>query len=447
LKVNLSPKGRLWHHRDFNRLWFSDTVSQIGNQFTQVALPLVAILILNVNGTQIAILRALETLSFPLLALFVGVWADRFRKQRIMVICNFGRMALLGSIPLTYYLLRSVFTINLFYLVALLTGIFTVFFDISYQAYLPVLVDKSDLIEGNQKLQTSQAGAQVVGPTVAGTLYALVGGPLTIAGDAIGYFVSALSLASIRKKEPRPPKTPGATPNFSREMKEGIHVVLKNRTLSCIAGSTGTSNLGSSILQPALIFFIISPLYLNMGSRPVLYGAFNAIGTAGFLVGVLITTVLTRKLGGVGKTLAISIGSAFVAMSYVFIPRGNLILEFALLSVVSFVSVLLIAPYNINQISLRQAITPNRLQGRMNATMRTIVWGTIPLGALIGGVLLEPNVLGIVNTIVLGSVIAGSAFLWIVMGPVIKIKTQPQPLKEEEEEKEKPDRPQDTSVT
>jgi Major Facilitator Superfamily len=426
-------RGKLWHHRDFNRLWFSDTVSQIGNQFTIIALPIIAVGILGANGTEIAILYALQTLSFPLLGVFVGVWADRFRKQRIMVICNFGRMASLASIPFAFFFARNFFSINLLYLVGLTTGIFTVFFDISYQAYLPILIDKSDLIEGNQKLQTSQAGGQLGGRTVAGALYSLVGGPLTIAGDALGYLASALSLASIRKKESRPEASSKSTSGFFREMKEGIHVVIRNSTLSHITGCTGTSNLGTSIAGPAFTFFVLSPVFLNLISSPALYSGFNAIGLVGFLGGVLFTRIITRRLG-VGLTLAVAIGSSFLGMLFVLVPQGNIFVEFVLLSLISFGTSLLIAPYNINQISLRQAITPNRLQGRMNATIRTIVWGTIPLGSLIGGLLLEPNVLGITNTILLGFAIAGAAFLWIVIGPVIKIKKQPEPLKEEDDQ-------------
>ena len=433
MKVNLRPKGRLWYHRDFTRLWFSDTVSQVGNQFTQIALPLIAVGILGANGSQISIIRGLETISFPILGLFVGVWADRFRKRRIMVICNLARMAILASIPLTFFFARNYFSINLFYIVGLTTGLFTVFFDICYQAYLPILIDKSDLIEGNQKLQTSAAGAQLAGPTLAGALYAVVGGPLTILGDALGYLASALSLSSIRKKEPRTRES--GTPDFFREMKEGIRVVLDNPILRYIAGSTGTSNLGTSIAFPAVTFFVLSSLFLNFESSPALFGAYNAIGFFGFLVGVLLATTITRKLGGVGPTLAVSIGSAFVGMTFVLVPRGNILIEFVLLSLISFASSLLVAPYNIDQISLRQAITPNRLQGRMNATIRTIVWGTIPLGSFAGAFLQQPNVLGITNTILLGFAIAGASFLWIVVGPVIRIKTQPDPLKESDEGK------------
>jgi MFS family permease len=191
--------GRLWSHRDFNRLWFSDTVSQIGNQFTSLALPILAVLSLHAGAFEIGLLMALQTLFFPILGLFVGVWADRLRKRPIMVVCNLGRMAGLASIPLAFFL--SSLALYQLYAVAAVNGVFTVFFEICYQSYLPVLIDREDLVEGNSKLQTSASGAQVVGPAVAGFVYQLVGGAITIAVDAIGYLISALSLMSIRKRE------------------------------------------------------------------------------------------------------------------------------------------------------------------------------------------------------------------------------------------------------
>ena len=223
--------GRLWSHRDFNRLWFSDTVSQIGNQFTNLTLPILAVLSLHAGAFEIGLLMALQTLFFPILGLFVGVWADRLKKRPIMIVCNLGRMAGLASIPLAFFL--SSLTLYQLYAVAAVNGIFTVFFEISYQSYLPVLIDREDLVEGNSKLQTSASGAQVVGPALAGFVYQLVGGAITIAVDAIGYLISGLSLISIRKREAKPESnSPTGHPDFLEEMKEGIRTVFDNPPLA-----------------------------------------------------------------------------------------------------------------------------------------------------------------------------------------------------------------------
>jgi len=163
LGINL---GSLWNHLDFRRLWFSDTVSQFGNTFTQFALPVIAVLTFHATPIETGILNAVAFASYPLLGLFVGVWADRYRRRRIMIACNLGRMFTLASIPTAYLL--GVFSFAQIFIVALFQGVLSVFFDAAYQAYLPNLVDREDLIEGNQKLQLSASGAQVSGPGIAG---------------------------------------------------------------------------------------------------------------------------------------------------------------------------------------------------------------------------------------------------------------------------------------
>jgi MFS family permease len=365
------------------------------------------------------ILNAVAFASYPLLGLFVGVWADRYRRRRIMIVCNLGRMITLSSIPIAFLL--GVFSFIQIFIVALVQGILSVFFDAAYQAYLPNLVDRKDLIEGNQKLQLSASAAQVSGPGIAGLVYSAIGGAFTIAFDALGYLASSLSLFSIRKEEPV--KERGLNdppPDFFGEMREGIRVVVDNPVLRRIAGSTATSNLGTNILGAVFVIFAFDYLHLST----IAFGFIGTIGAIGFVVGALATGRVTARIG-VGASLAVSIASGFIALAN---PLAQLGYPFFVLAGVSFVTGLMVPMYNINQVSLRQAITPNRVQGRMNATMRTIVWGTIPIGALIGGVL--GGTIGVVNTLYVGALVAGLATLWIISGPVIRIRTQPEPLLE-----------------
>src|SRR2546423_13244238 len=160
--------GRLWRHPDFLKLWTGETVSEFGSQVTVLAVPTVAILVLHAGPFQVGVLSALEFLAFPTLGLVAGVYADRLRRRPIMIVCDVGRLLALGSIPAAYLL--NLLTLDQLYLVALLTGIFTVFFDVSYQSYLPALVDRANLIEGNTKLEITRSSAQVAGPAVAGLL-------------------------------------------------------------------------------------------------------------------------------------------------------------------------------------------------------------------------------------------------------------------------------------
>jgi MFS family permease len=409
--------GNLWHHRDFRRLWFSDTVSQFGNTFTSLALPAIAVITFHATPLEMGILGAVSFASYPLLGLFVGVWADRYRRRRIMIGCNLGRMLVLGSIPVAYAV--GTFSFIQVFLVATINGALSVFFDAAYQAYLPVLVERKDLIEGNQKLQMSQSAAQVSGPGIAGTIYYALGGALTIAFDALGYLASSLSLISIKTPEDEivldlnDPQR-----DFFREMKEGIQVIIGNSILKRLAGCSATSNLGGNIIGAVLVIFVLDNLHFST----IVYGLIGTVGAIGFVIGVLITRRITARLG-VGASLALSIASAFIALAN---PLSELGYGFVILSSVFFLTGLMGPIYNINAVSLRQAITPNRIQGRMNATMRAIIWGTIPVGSILGGLL--GDMIGITDTLYVGALVAGSATLWILLGPVIRIKSQPEPV-------------------
>jgi predicted MFS family arabinose efflux permease len=408
--------GRLWSHRDFNRLWFSDTVSQIGNQFTNLALPILAVLSLQAGAFEIGLLMALQTLFFPILGLFVGVWADRLRKRPIMIICNLGRMAGLASIPLAFFL--SSLTLYQLYAVAAVNGVFTVFFEISYQSYLPVLIDREDLVEGNSKLQTSASGAQVVGPAVAGFVYQLVGGAITIAVDAVGYLISALSLISIRKREVKPESnSPTGHPDFLEEMKEGIRIVFDNPTLWRITACTATANLGSAILGAVFVIFLLNILSFS----PVLIGLLGTVGAVGFLLGTLITPAVTKRLG-LGRAIAIPAAITVINIATPLAIYGH---AFLIVGAIGLITGIVLPIYNINQVSLRQTIVPDRVQGRMNATVRTINWGTVPVGAMIGGTL--GSTLGIIGTILVGAIVEGAAVLWIVSKHVIRLREMPKP--------------------
>jgi MFS family permease len=408
-------RGKLWSHGDFLKLWAGQSVSEFGSQVTVLALPTVAILVLHASPFQIGLLGALEFLAFPVLGLVAGVYADRWQRRPIMITCDIGRAIALGSIPMTAVL--GVLSIYQLYLVAIVTGIFRVFFDVSYQSYLPALIDRSDLIEGNSKLQVSESAAQIGGPPIAGILIQGIGGAKAIAIDAVSFLASAIAVWAIRKPEPTPnPSTEGGVRGFVPEMKEGIQVVFGNRYLWRIAGCTATSNLGGNMLFAVFLIFAYRTLHLTPGQVGLIFG----IGAIGFLIGALVASAAARRLGlGTALAVAIAIGAA-AELAYPLALYGAPVVVLTVLTFIGFSA----GPiYNINQVSLRQAITPDRVQGRMNATMRTIVWGTIPIGSFLGGVL--GSTVGIVQTILIGGAIGTLAILWIVPGPVLKLQAQP----------------------
>jgi MFS family permease len=366
---------------------------------------------LGANAFEMGLLGALQLLSFPTLGMFVGVWADRYRRRPIMILANVGRMMALGSIPIAS--IFRLLSLNLLYVVAVITGVCTVFFDISYQSYLPVLIDKADLVEGNTKLQLSASAGQVGGPALPGFLIEILGAARAIAVDAGGFLTSAIALLSIKKQEEK--TKPAADPHFFGEMKEGAAVVLGNNILRSIAGCTATSNLGSQMAFVVLLLFAYRDLYLSLG----LVGIIFSVGSVGVLLGAWVAGSASTRLG-LGRTIVLS---AAGSIALLLIPLAGHALPMLILACALLVTGAFSTIYNINQLSLRQAITPDRLQGRMNATMRTIVWGTIPVGSFLGGVLGES--IGLVMTIVLGALISTVAFLWVLFSPVLGLKSIP----------------------
>src|SRR5205823_8179046 len=190
----------LWRHPDFLKLWTADTVSQVGTQVTFLALPFTAVAVLKANAFQVGLLSAVEFLPFILIGLPAGVWVDRLRRRPILIAGDLGRAVILGFVPLAYGL--HVLKMWQLYPVAFLTGICTVFFDVAYQSYLPSLVRRDQIVEGNAKLETSRAGAQLAGPAVAGGLIQLGTAPVAILADAISYLWSASWVFLIRRPEP-----------------------------------------------------------------------------------------------------------------------------------------------------------------------------------------------------------------------------------------------------
>lgn len=398
--------GRLWRHPDFLKLWGGQTVSQLGTQVTRLALPTAAIVLLGAGPAQLGLLAAAQFLAFPVLGLFAGVWADRLPRLRIMVICDVGRLLALASIPAAY--VAGGLTMVQLYLVALVMGVGSVFFDVSYQAYLPTLVPAADLREGNAKLEIGRSSAFVVGPALAGLLIQLVRAAPAIAVDALSYAASVASLLWIRAPDEIP--RDGAEPrSFLVELREGVEVVLRQPVIRLIAGATSTSNLGSNIAQAIMLLFAYQRLRLTPGQVGLALGA----GSVGALVGAFVAVPLARRLG-TGHTIA---GALLFGALGAFVVLGGLLgPALPLYALSTFCTNLGGSVYNINQVSLRQALVPARLQGRLNATVRTVIWGTIPIGSVIGGLLGAR--IGLAPTILVGSIVGILAVGWVAVGPV-----------------------------
>ena len=368
----------LVRHPDFRRLWAADALSQFGTQISAIALPLLVIKVLDAGAFEVGLLTTFEFLAFLLLGLPAGAWVDRVRRRNVLVAADLGRALLLGSLPLAWWL--GALSLWQVYLVALLTGVCTVFFDVAYQSYLPHLVGRDHLVEGNAKLQGTQSVAQVAGPTAGGLLVQSLTAPYAILLDAVSFLWSAAWVATIRSREPKPERVPDR--NLVREVREGLSFVFGHRLLRAIAACTATSNLFSNVAMTAFVVLLASPDQLDLaaGTIGVLFSAF----AVGGLLGALVARRFA-ELVGQGPALWMSIGLQAPAMAAMpFVDRGW---QLWLVGASFLVSGTTVVVYNITQVSFRQLLCPERLLGRMNATIRFAVWGTIPIGALLGGVL------------------------------------------------------------
>ncbi len=423
----LARRPSLWRHADFVKLWTAATISLIGSQVSQLAIPFIAAVVLNASPFEVALLAAVEMLPFILFTLPAGAWLDRVRRRPILILGDFGRAAALISIPVAFAV--GSLTIWQLYVVALVTGTLTVFFDVADQSYLPVLIDREDLIEGNAKLSLSQSAAQIAGPGLAGGLLGLVAAPFAIVADAVSFVASGGLISLIRKYEPLPERRlgeGGVGLSMRQEIADGLHFVLGHPYLRMIAGATGTSNFGSNMAFSIFAIFV----YRELDLSPQLVGLAFSLGSIGLLVGALTSARVSARLG-VGPTI---VWSCFLSgpaiFLYALMPQDAVVAGLLLFGS-SFLTGLSAVVYNVNQVSYRQAITPLDMQGRMNATMRFIVWGTIPLGAIAGGIL--ASFLPIRTTILIGAVIESAAFLWVLFSPVRSLRVIPSPAEAEAE--------------
>jgi len=407
----------LWRHPDFLKLWGGQTVSLFGSGITMLALPTLAILVLNATPFQMGILGALGRLAFPVLGLFAGVWVDRLFRRPVMIVCDLVRAMALAAVPAAFVL--HGLSLWLLYAVAIATGVGTVFFDVAYQSYLPALIDRRALLEGNTKLEISRSVAQVSSPSAAGFLIQLTQPVWAILVDAVSFVVSAISIGAIRKPEPVPaPGTVSGKRDFRHELWEGLQVVVRNSILRRISACTATSNLGSSMGGTVFLIFA----YRQLGLTPAFVGTVFALGSFGAILGTLLAAPAARRFR-LGPTLVGTIVASGVASFLV--PLAAIGFAPAFLLVSTFVVSMMVPLYNINQVSLRQAIVPDRLQGRMNATVRTIVWGTIPIGGFVGGVLGEA--IGILPTLIVSAAVMSAAAAWILAEDVRGLREQPIP--------------------
>jgi MFS family permease len=405
-------------------LWTGQAISEIGSAVTIVALPLVAVVLLDATVFQVGLLSAATTVCFLVIALPAGLIVDRVDKRRLMIICDIARTLILVSVVVAAAL--GALTMVQLFVVGFLTGLATVFFDVAYQSYLPELVARDQMHDGNGKLGATQAFSQVAGPGLGSALFGLFKASV-MAVDAISYAVSTVTLLLIRAPEPRSAepaasadqaavRPPAGFAGLRKELFAGLRFVFGHPVLRKIAACTGTANLFGSISGALEILFLVRVLHV----RPADTGLLISVGSLGGILGGVLAGRLSKWIG-TARIIWFSVGvfGAIPILMPLTEPGPRLVLFPVAVAGLSFTVVL----YNIAQLSYRQLICPPELLGRMNAAMRWIVWGTIPLGGLLGGVL--GSVIGIRPALWVAVVGSWAAAFWVFFSPLRKMRDIP----------------------
>ncbi|MFK4797622.1 MFS transporter [Streptomyces sp. MPA0124] len=371
-----SPRFGLLGDPDFGRLFAATALGQLGDRIIFLTLPLVAIATLHADEFQVGLLTATTTAGSLLVGLPAGAWVDRMRKRSVLIGTDLLRAAALLTIPLAWW--AGLLGIRLLYAVALLHGVLTVFFDVAYVSYLPHLVGRGNLVEGNAKLSAVRSVTSIGGPAVAGPLVGLAGAPATLLAGSVGMTLSGLFAATIRRREEERPNPVSERPRLRTEITEGLRFVLHRPALRAVMFSDALFNLSLVMYQTMLLVY----LERTLGLGPFGIGLVLSGMGCGALLGALTATTLARR---VGQRPVIWLATLATCPLTVLMPLARpgwtLYAGAVGLAALSLGGVV----RTVAQSSLQQSLTPDRLLGRMAATARFVSSGGVPLGGLLGG--------------------------------------------------------------
>ncbi|MCT9931421.1 MFS transporter [Planotetraspora sp. A-T 1434] len=365
----------LWRARSFRRYAGADAISKLGSQVTLVALPLTAAITLRASPFQVGLLTAAEMVAFLLIGLPAGAWVDRMRRRPILVATDAIRAVALLSIPVTAQL--GTLSLPQLYGVALVSGVCTVFFDVAHQSYLPSIVDKDDLTRGHGVLAANFSVAELAGPGVGGWLVQLLSAPLALLADAASYLGSAVLLLGVRSEERR---AEGRGVSLRSEIAEGLRFVTRHPVLRVIALTGALTMFSFGLWAAAVPLFLVRELRVSPGA----YGMLLSAGALGGVAGAWLAPRVARRFGA-GRTMYGSASIATLAsLPVAATAPGWRLLIFPVALAASGVASTI---FGVTQGAYRQSICPERLLGRLSATMRFLMWGGTPLGGLLGGTL------------------------------------------------------------
>lgn len=383
----------LFAHRDFRLLLLGQTTSQLGTQVSSIAIPLLAVLTLQASSLEVGIINASSTIAFALIGLQAGAWLDRMRRRGILIASDLARALLLATIPIAAWF--GVLTILQLVIVSLLVGVARVFFDVGYQSYIPAVVGKDRVLAGNSSMEFVRASGQVAGPGLGGVLVGLLGAANVVFVQSVTFALSAWTLIAIRTREEALP-VPQTRPSMRAQIVEGLRFVAHNRILRASAIASAGINFSFAIASAVNVIFMSRILGLPAAA----IGLLIAVGSVTVMAGAAFTPRFARRVGSarivwvsLAVTAPLSVLGAFAQ------PGWGVLLLLAGIAAGEFGQIV----YSITNVSLRQRLCPDELLGRVNATMRVLIMGLFPLGAIVGGVL--GDLIGARETVLLSGVL------------------------------------------
>ncbi len=410
-----SNTKQLFRNPRFAWLFTAQTLSVMGSQLGGFAVTVVAVVMLSATEGEMGILNAANTAAFLVVGLLAGAWVDRWVKRRVMIIADLVRMVMMALIPILYF----AGSLQIWHLIIIgaVVGVATVFFDVAYQSVIPILFKSEHIAPANSALETSSQISHISGPPIAGSLIAFMTAPVVLIFDAVSFGISALTLSFIKDDE-KPKPLEDRRP-LHKEIAEGVKFVWNEPIIRAVSFCTSSTNLFNTIGTTLMGIYVLRELEISL---PV-FGLIMTIAGVGGLLGASLSAKLADWIGE-GQLIAISaFGSA---AAFMMVPLTGLVDHFwapFILAAIEFALSFFVLTYNITQVSARQRICPKPLLGRMNASIRFFVWGVMPIGALLAGVL--GTAFGAFTTIIIGGVGMLFASLFVILHPLARMRKLP----------------------
>ena len=404
------PAPSLWHDRQFRIFWSAQGVSEFGDRITELALPLIAVTLLNASPTQVGLLTAAVWLP-NLASLFIGTWVDQRRDKRpLMIAADVSRMVVLFSLPAAYWL--DLLTLGQLYAIAILAGTAHVVFNTAYASFFVRLVSRDQFLEANSKLSATRSISFMAGPAAGGLLIQWLTAPVAVLIDAASFVFSAIQIGRLKTPvvEPEP-----ATESLLRRARAGMGYLLRHPYLRASLGCATTVNFFNLIGSALLILYASRNLGLSAGIIGLAFG----IGASGGLLGALAAAPLTRLVGA-GRLIAFGAVVFPGAIAIAALASGPLLVRASALAIAEFVAAFAVMCFDVPLNALQAAVTREQMRSRVAGAFSSINYGVRPLGAVVGGLL--GTWLGVRETLLISSAGGLIAVLWLIRSPIIRVR-------------------------